>query len=443
VPASKDSIWVNAFSGDGKTIWTVFSIRPEGHTGGLFEVAERTGRHYIDLWNHEELIPQRTTSGRQFIGLNVDGFSARYLGTNNEGAVGCVAALPERLQATLQHGIISASCEGAAEIRIWSGNPDYRKEPKTFTGVLIEFNARKEFGSIEGKLVVQALDAEGQLIDERVFNTNPGTPVLISTRDVAPMKGPIPKDMVRIPAGTFAMKTTHGDEFIRYPADPAGTIRIGAMAMDRYPVTNRQYAEFMQSTGYQPVDTIHFIRHWKGGKPKKGELDHPVIHVSLEDARAYAKWKGRRLPTEAEWQYAAQSADLREWPWKQSKPVKREVQVVNETLSVTRLIGIDPGRCNPGNGKAESVGRYPNGRNPFGLEDLVGSVWQLTDDEYESGSYRYVIMKGGSYFNPSASWWYVQGGPRELHYRQYLLRVSPGFERNATVGFRTVGDLED
>ncbi|MFM7195065.1 MAG: sulfatase-modifying factor protein, partial [Bacteroidota bacterium] len=98
VPASKDSIWVNAFSGNGKTIWTIFSIRPEGYTGGLFEVAERTGRHYVDLWNHEELIPQRTAMGRQLIGLNVDGFSARYLGTNNEGAVGCVAALPERLQ---------------------------------------------------------------------------------------------------------------------------------------------------------------------------------------------------------------------------------------------------------------------------------------------------------------------------------------------------------
>ncbi|HOY51629.1 MAG TPA: SUMF1/EgtB/PvdO family nonheme iron enzyme, partial [Prolixibacteraceae bacterium] len=84
---------------------------------------------------------------------------------------------------------------------------------------------------------------------------------------------------------------------------------------------------------------------------------------------------------------------------------------------------------------------YRKGANPFGLQDLVGCVWQLTNDEYLNGSYRYVIMKGGSYFKPSASWWYVQGGPRELHYRQMLLRVSPGFERNATVGFRCVRDL--
>ena len=80
----------------------------------------------------------------------------------------------------------------------------------------------------------------------------------------------------------------------------------------------------------------------------------------------------------------------------------------------------------------------PNGKNSNELQDLVGTVWQLTNDEYINGSYRYIIMKGGSYFKPSGSWWYVQSGPRELHHRQYLLRVSPGFERNATVGFRCV-----
>lgn len=64
----------------------------------------------------------------------------------------------------------------------------------------------------------------------------------------------------------------------------------------------------------------------------------------------------------------------------------------------------------------------------------------LFPNEYMSGSYRFIIMKGGSYYKPSSSWWYVQGGPRELNYRQMLLRVSPGFERNATVGFRCVKD---
>ena len=84
--------------------------------------------------------------------------------------------------------------------------------------------------------------------------------------------------------------------------------------------------------------------------------------------------------------------------------------------------------------------KYKNNEHihPNGLLDLVGSVWQLTKDKYRSGSYEYIIMKGGSYFKPSGSWWYVQAGPRELTYAQYLLRVSQSFERNSTVGFRCI-----
>ena len=91
---------------------------------------------------------------------------------------------------------------------------------------------------------------------------------------------------------------------------------------------------------------------------------------------------------------------------------------ITETLTVISIEGIDSAVCNLGNGKLYPVGKYAAGVNPNGLYDLVGSVWQLTHDEYINGSYTYIILKGGSYFKPSSSWWYVQGGPRELHYRQ-------------------------
>jgi formylglycine-generating enzyme required for sulfatase activity len=104
------------------------------------------------------------------------------------------------------------------------------------------------------------------------------------------------------------------------------------------------------------------------------------------------------------------------------------------------LEGIDSNVVNLGSKKPYRVGSYPGGANPYGLHDLVGCVWQITNDQYMSGSHHYIMLKGGSYFKPSGSWWYVQGGPRELHYRQQLLRVSQGFERNATVGFRCVKD---
>src|SRR5690606_11301540 len=148
----------------------------------------------------------------------------------------------------------------------------------------------------------------------------------------------------------------------------------------------------------------------------------------------------KRLPTEVEWQYAAHTPERNEWPWKQELPVRRRQEVVNNTLTVFHLEGIDSSFTNLGNGQLYPVGSYPKGANPYGLHDLAGSVWQLTNDLYMNGSYRYIIMKGGSYFKPSSSWWYVNGGPRELHYRQALLRVSEGFERNATVGFRCVKD---
>ena len=74
--------------------------------------------------------------------------------------------------------------------------------------------------------------------------------------------------------------------------------------------------------------------------------------------------------------------------------------------------------------------------------DLVGNVWQLTNDLYDNGSYYFIIIRGGSYYHPTSSWWYVKGGPQPLNRTQMLLRVSPGFERNATVGFRCVKDAE-
>jgi len=99
-------------------------------------------------------------------------------------------------------------------------------------------------------------------------------------------------------------------------------------------------------------------------------------------------------------------------------------------------------KVNTGNGKLDTIGRYPKGANTFGLQDLVGSVWQLMKDQYYSGSYRYLILKGGSYYKPGGSWWYVQGGPRELNYSQYLFRVNEGFERTATVGFRCIQTIQ-
>jgi len=324
-------------------------------------------------------------------------------------------------------------------IRIWAGLPDYRKsfyQTKTSSGTV---NLLKEFRSYEGKIVIQAFYRDA-LLDETIVEIKPGEPVLKSVVSKTKHAEKTPNGMARIPARQFIWKTTHGDDFIRYPAQDVDTLAMTSFYMDKYPVTNRQFKEFLDKSNYQPTDSSNFLRNWDGRTVRPGMEDFPVVYVSYEDAQAYARWAGKRLPTEPEWQYAAQTPSLNEWPWKQLTPVTRKEQVVTETLTVTAIEGIDPKHTNLGNGKLEKVGSYPKGANPYGVQDLSGCVWQLTNDVYESGSYRYIIMKGGSYFKPSSSWWYVQGGPRELHYRQYLLRVSQGFERNATVGFRCVMD---
>lgn len=77
------------------------------------------------------------------------------------------------------------------------------------------------------------------------------------------------------------------------------------VAIDATPVTNAQYKEFLEATGYKPRFPENFLKHWKNGEIPVGSEQHPVVYVDLDDARAYAKWAGKRLPREEEWQLAA------------------------------------------------------------------------------------------------------------------------------------------
>ncbi|MBS1667599.1 MAG: SUMF1/EgtB/PvdO family nonheme iron enzyme [Bacteroidetes bacterium] len=441
IPTAFDSIYVNKWPKGEKTIYTVFSLIPQGFKDYLFEVDTSTNSHYIDLWHHKNLQPKRVHD-KMMIEVETDAFNKTFLGTNNEGEVDCIAQLPNLLNTSLSGDTLFVQADRGDSIKVWAGNPDYEKTPHRLAKGSYKLKLLDVFGRYEGKFVVQLFD-KGILLDENLVEIIPGTPRLASRNSETKKASGKEKDMVKIPAGSFEFKTTHGDEFIPYPKDNEGkTFKMTAYMMDKYPVTNAQYYEFIKATKYHPMDGTNFLKHWENGKPKLGEENYPVVYVSYEDAKAYSKWAGKRLPTEIEWQYAAQTSDGREWPWaKETNSIIRKEEPVTETLTIFKIQGIDSTQANTGNGRPDPVGKYKNGVNPNGLYDLTGSVWQLTNDLYKNGSYAYIIMKGGSYYNPSSSWWYVQGGPRELHFRQYLLRVSQGFERNATVGFRCVKDL--
>jgi iron(II)-dependent oxidoreductase len=449
VPSLRDSIWVNQWPARDisiytvfrpkKTLYTMFSTKPEGYKGPLVEMDQEPGYHYVDLWHHEEILPV-AVNNKLYAQVKLEAFNGYELGTNNEGSVSCLARLPQLLKVSLHKNHLNIEAGKGTEIRLWMGNPVYGKEYQHFARGKLDLFLPDYIGRYEGKLVIQLMDGD-ELADERIVDIKPGTPRLITNVQYTATAVNKPPGMVQIPAGQFLFKTTHGDAFIPYPDEGEGQrMDMKAFWMDRTPVTNRQFREFVLATGYRPADTANFLKHWRNGNIPPGEENFPVVYVSYEDAQAYATWAGKRLPTEAEWQYAAQTAKGNEWPWRQVKPVVRKEQYVTETLTVKVIQGIKPSLANLGDGNLYPVGKYPKGANPYGLLDLSGCVWQLTNDVYESGSYRYIMLKGGSYFKPSSSWWYVQGGPRELHYRQALLRVSQGFERNATTGFRCVKD---
>jgi formylglycine-generating enzyme required for sulfatase activity len=195
--------------------------------------------------------------------------------------------------------------------------------------------------------------------------------------------------------------------------------------MDTYPVTNAEFKKFLEATHYHPADSYDFLRDWKDGIYPEGWGNRPVTWVSLEDARAYAKWAGKRLPHEWEWQYAAQGGDEhRIYPWgNQWEPTDVPAPAKGRSLTAP-----DP------------VDAHPSGASPFGVMDMVGNVWQWTD-EFVDDHTGAAILRGGSYYQPQGSIWYFPQAYRNDQHGKLLL-MAPSYDRSGTLGFRCVKDAE-
>jgi formylglycine-generating enzyme required for sulfatase activity len=201
-------------------------------------------------------------------------------------------------------------------------------------------------------------------------------------------------------------------------------MHVKSFYIDKYPVTNGDFKEFMDSTHYHPADDHNFLRDWKNGTYRDGWAGKPVTWVSLEDARAYSRWAGKRLPHEWEWQYAAQGTDGRTYPW-------------GNEWDPSAIPIPEKGRdMRP----PTNVDAYPKGASPFGVMDLVGNVWQWTDefvDEHTGAG----ILKGGSYYQPQGSIWYFPQAYKLTEHGKYLL-IAPSKDRAGTLGFRCVKDAQ-
>ncbi len=173
-------------------------------------------------------------------------------------------------------------------------------------------------------------------------------------------------DRVTIAAGPFLM------------GDPPRPVRVAAYAIDRYPVTVAAYAAFLECEGYRErrfwTDegwtwrTSHGIespRFW-GEAEWDAYLvpNHPVVGVSFHEAQAYARFRGGRLPSEAEWEKAARGTDGRKYPW--------GTEWQDDACGMR---GVGPRSTMP-------IGIFPRGASPYGVRDLVGAIWQWCSDAF-------------------------------------------------------------
>jgi len=378
VPTLQYGIFATQFPRKGATLWTLINRNEYDVSGAQIEVPNRAGRKYFDVWHGVELTP-RIANGRATLSFDIE-----------SRGFGAVLALDSDVQWPNPHVVLN-------QMQGWS-----RQRLDSFSH-------------------------EWKFLPQHIIETQP-----------AKAQQAAPPGMIRIPGGDFVFKVT-GVEIegfnwvgldVQYPWEDAPRrghrklISVQPFYVDQYPVTNEEFKRFVDAVRYHPADDHNFLKDWISGSFPNGWAKKPVTWVSIEDARAYAAWSGKRLPHEWEWQYAAQGSDGRLYPWGNSW----DLAMVPEHYE---------GRGLPGPADVDS---HPRGASPFGVADLVGNVWQWTD-EYVDEHTRAAVLRGGSYYHPQGSGWYFPLTYRLDQHGKYLL-MAPSKDRSGTVGFRCVIDAE-
>ena len=377
-PMLRYGVFASRWPLTGRTVWTIVNRNEYDVDGPQMEVPAAAGIHYFDLYSGTELQVEKDATGKSVLSFAIE--------ANGYGAV------------------LGTTAEPDAKIK------SLMAEMKQMT--------TKPLGSFssERTILKQEMAAIG------------ATTAMGST----------PAGMVAIPEGDFDFKVS-GIEIegfndagvdVQYPWENAPRrfhehpMHMKKFYIDKYPVTNAEFKKFVDAKHYHPKDDLNFLKEWKDGNYPTGWDNRPVTWVSLEDARAYAAWAGKRLPHEWEWQYAAQGSDGRAYPW-------------GNSWDATAVPEPEKGRTMRG---PDAVDAHPKGASPFGVMDLVGNVWQWTDEYFDEHT-RGGILRGGSYYQPQGSIWYFPQAYK-LSEHGKLLMMSPSMDRSGAVGFRLAQDAQ-
>ena len=373
-----NKVYASAFPLGKETVYTFINWGGDLSSGvQLTPSAAHQADHYYDCYNGVELT---AVNGAISFGILPNGF-------------GCVIATPNAT--TIDYAAGARTFE-AMRAGLTGGAPSVPTTLSGFLGAMASMT----------KKPLSAYDNTFHYLPQMLVNANAST-------KVRPLNDSA-KDEVYISGGIYHFKAS-GIEIegragsgvdVQFPwemhpqRNHERQLKMSALYVDKYPVTNAKYAAYLKASNYVPSDRQNWLKHsfnfpsgsWSSGAPsgvKKGWEEKPVTYVSHLDAEAYCKHESKRLPSAIEWQFIAQGGnETKLYPWGSIDNADFTPAVNNDWV-------------NPG---PEPVGAHPDGASVHGVEDLVRSVWQMTSI-FEDIHTRSMILRGGSNYGP----W--RGGP--------------------------------
>ncbi len=343
-PTKVDKVYASCWRGTDTRLWTLVNQSGRLLDGAVLETEDR-GETFFDLWRGELLKPQRA-GGKVRLSLPLGPFGA-VVATRAGQPEGEISALLARQRQEAQRPV-----------------PRSEKDPYVKARSVIEPKSPPVCPPADAATTAGMLKVDGgqatfvvrHMRRECGCYPDPGTP---------------PAQWDR-----FLTGNPH-TEVVEHRV----AVTLGPCWIDPKPVTNAQFEVFLKASGYVPRCRDRFLHHWGGPTCPDALKDKPVVCVDLEDARAYAAWAKKRLPTEWEWQRAAER---------------------------------------------------------HGDAFRHSEVFEWTESERDDGHCRFVLLRGGSRYKAEGSIWYFPGGPQPIQSHAKFLLMNSGLDRCATIGFRCV-----